>query len=53
MIAFLEQFSPVIQALFATIFTWGVTALGAAGVFLSKEISRKLLDGMLGLRLAS
>ena len=48
MIAFLEQFSPVIQALFATIFTWGVTALGAAGVFLSKEISRKLLDGMLG-----
>ena len=48
MVAFLEQFSPVIQALFATIFTWGVTALGAAGVFLSKEISRKLLDGMLG-----
>ena len=26
MVAFLEQFSPVIQALFATIFTWGVTA---------------------------
>jgi ZIP family zinc transporter len=48
MVAFLEQFSPVIQALFATFFTWGVTALGAAGVFLSKEISRKLLDGMLG-----
>jgi len=48
MIAFFEQFSPVIQALFATIFTWGVTAFGAAGVFLSKEISRKLLDGMLG-----
>jgi zinc transporter, ZIP family len=48
MIAFLEQFGPVVQALFATIFTWGVTALGAAGVFLSKEISRKLLDGMLG-----
>ena len=48
MIAFLEQFNPVIQALFATIFTWGVTAFGAAGVFLTKEISRKLLDGMLG-----
>jgi ZIP family zinc transporter len=48
MIAFLEQFSPVIQALFGTLFTWGVTAIGAAGVFLSKEISRKLLDGMLG-----
>ncbi len=48
MIAFFSQFSPVVQALFGTLFTWGVTALGAAGVFLSKEINRKLLDGMLG-----
>jgi ZIP family zinc transporter len=48
MIAFFEQFNPVIQSLFGTLFTWGVTALGAAGVFLSKEISRKVLDGMLG-----
>lgn len=48
MITFLEQFSPVVQALFGTLFTWGVTALGAAGVFLSKEIDRKVLDGMLG-----
>jgi len=48
MIAFLEQFSPIVQALFGTLFTWGVTALGAAGVFLSKEIDRKVLDGMLG-----
>ena len=48
MIAFFEQFTPVIQSLIATTFTWGVTALGAAGVFLSKEISRKLMDGMLG-----
>lgn len=48
MIAFLEQFNPVIQSLFATLFTWGVTALGAAGVYLSKEINRKLLDAMLG-----
>jgi len=48
MIAFFAQFSPVVQALFGTLFTWGVTALGAAGVFLSKEINRKLLDGMLG-----
>jgi zinc transporter, ZIP family len=48
MISFLEQFSPVVQALFGTFFTWGLTALGAAGVFLSKEISRKVLDGMLG-----
>jgi len=48
MIAFFEQFNPIIQSLFGTLFTWGVTSLGAAGVFLSKEISRKLLDGMLG-----
>lgn len=48
MIAFLEQFNPVVQSLFGTLFTWGVTAIGAGGVFLSKEISRKLLDGMLG-----
>ena len=48
MVSFFEQFSPIIQSLIATAFTWGVTALGAAGVFLSKEINRKLLDGMLG-----
>lgn len=48
MVNFLSNFSPVIQALFGTLFTWGMTALGAAGVFISKEISRKLLDGMLG-----
>ncbi len=48
MVAFFEQFTPVVQSLIATTFTWGVTALGAAGVFLSKEISRKLMDGMLG-----
>ena len=44
----LAQFSPVVQALLATLFTWAVTALGAAGVFLQKNLSRKLLDGMLG-----
>lgn len=48
MIAFFEQFDPIVQSLIGTAFTWGVTALGAAGVFLSKEINRKVLDGMLG-----
>ena len=48
MLAFFEKFSPVVQALFGTLFTWGMTALGAAGVFLQKEINQKLLDGMLG-----
>jgi ZIP family zinc transporter len=39
---------PVLQALVATCFTWGVTALGASGVFFFKTISKKVLDGMLG-----
>lgn len=40
--------SPIYQALLATCFTWFLTALGAAGVFLGKELSRKTLDSMLG-----
>jgi len=40
--------SPVSQAFLATLFTWGVTALGAAVVFLAKDVSRKALDVMLG-----
>lgn len=48
MLDFLARFSPVVQALIATFFTWGMTALGAAGVFMSKQVNRKLLDGMLG-----
>lgn len=39
---------PILQALLATLFTWGVTALGAAAVFTTREVSRKLLDLMLG-----
>jgi len=40
--------NPVFQALLATLFTWGLTALGAALVFFFKEIKRVVLDGMLG-----
>lgn len=36
------------QALLATLFTWSITALGAAMVFTIREFSQKLLDGMLG-----
>ncbi|MDD3627074.1 MAG: ZIP family metal transporter [bacterium] len=39
---------PIIQTLIATLFTWGMTALGAGLVFLTKTINRKLLDFMLG-----
>jgi ZIP family zinc transporter len=45
---FLQGLHPVVQALLATGFTWAMTALGAAGVFTARDISRKLLDGMLG-----
>ncbi len=44
----MENFSPVIQALIAGIFTWGVTALGASFVFFNKKVNHKLLVGMLG-----
>ncbi|TWU23640.1 ZIP family metal transporter [Bythopirellula polymerisocia] len=46
-----ENFSslnPIFQALLAGLFTWFVTAVGAASVFLSRRVSRRLLDGMLG-----
>lgn len=40
--------SPVVQALLAGLFTWGVTGLGAAVVFFFKTIDRRVLDAMLG-----
>jgi len=45
---FLSNLSPVWQALLATIFTWGVTALGASLVFFFKKINKNVMDGMLG-----
>ena len=48
MISVLENLSPVVQALIAGMFTWGITAFGSAGVFLNKTINKKLLSGMLG-----
>jgi len=36
MVEFILQFHPVMQALLATLFTWGVTAAGAAMVFFTK-----------------
>lgn len=39
---------PTTQALVGTLFTWGVTALGAAFVFFFKSVNRKVLDAMLG-----
>lgn len=48
-IVFFENIdSPVTQAVIATIFTWGLTALGASFVFLFKTVNRAVFDGMLG-----
>jgi len=45
---FPNNMHPVMLAVLAGVFTWAMTALGAAAVFLTKEINRKLLDVMLG-----
>src|SRR5210317_2493277 len=45
---FFMQLNPVMQALLATLFTWALTAAGAALVFLKKTVSQKALDSMLG-----
>ena len=39
---------PMYQALLATCFTWGLTALGAALVIFTKKVSHKFLDFSLG-----
>jgi len=48
MIETLGGLNPILQALLAALFTWGVTALGAAAVFFKKEFNRHLLNAMLG-----
>lgn len=40
--------SPVLQALIGTLFTWLMTAAGAALVFLFNNLNKKILNGMLG-----
>ncbi len=45
---YLESIDPVLAALYASLFTWIVTAAGASLVFLFKGMNRMLLDGMLG-----
>ncbi len=48
MTEFFQGYHPAVQALFATLFTWGVTAAGAAVVFLRGSLNEKFLDSMLG-----
>ncbi len=44
----LLNYHPVLLALAAGLFTWGMTALGAATVFLGRDLPRAWLDAMLG-----
>lgn len=48
MIDFVINLNPVIQAFLATLFTYGVTALGAALVFFFKKVNKTVMDAMLG-----
>ena len=47
-IHYFESIDPVLGAFYATLFTWGLTALGAAMVFFVKTVNRAVLDGLLG-----
>jgi ZIP family zinc transporter len=48
MLETLSGMNPVLQAFMGTVFTWFLTALGAAAVFFARELNRKMLDSMLG-----
>ena len=47
-IAYLESIDPILAALYASLFTWILTAAGAALVFFFRGMNRTLLDGALG-----
>jgi zinc transporter, ZIP family len=48
MMDWLLSLNPILLALLATLFTWLMTAMGAAMVFFFKEINKKALNLMLG-----
>lgn len=45
---YLAELPPVQMALYAGLFTWSVTALGAGLVFLCGQLNRKMFDALLG-----
>ena len=47
-IDYFTSINPILAALYASLFTWFLTALGASVVFLFKTMNRVVLDGMLG-----
>jgi len=49
LLAFFQQHHVIVQALIGTLFTWFLTAAGAAVVLFTGRFNQKLMDGMLGL----
>ncbi|UFH47118.1 ZIP family metal transporter [Flavobacterium galactosidilyticum] len=47
-IDYFSSIDPILAALYASLFTWFLTALGASFVFMFKTMNRTFLDGMLG-----
>lgn len=47
-IRYFESIDPILAALYATLFTWFLTAAGASLVFFFRTMNRVALDGMLG-----
>lgn len=45
---YLSSINPILAALYAGLFTWFITAIGAAFVFFFKGMHRNLMNGMLG-----
>jgi ZIP family zinc transporter len=48
MLGWLETLPPIGQAMVATGFTWGITALGAATALFTRSFNQRWLDGLLG-----
>jgi ZIP family zinc transporter len=49
MVEWFKGLDPVLQALLATLFTWGMTALGAFLVVFTKSVTQRMLDAALGM----
>lgn len=48
MVNFFNNINPILAAFIATLFTYGVTVLGAALVFFFKKVNKNIMDAMLG-----
>ena len=49
MINFFYELNPIMQSLIACLFTFLITSLGAASVFLFKKVNKVILDSFLGI----